>query len=157
MSEGLHLDVYTDGSFHSTYSIYGGGLVIIMDGLDNPLEHKCYGREPQYAAMANVAGELLAAMQALSIAEKAGAASITIYHDYVGIHNWTKERGQKDYWQANKSLSKAYLAYVQHLRSNGMVIDFKHTPGHKGILYNERADKLAKEAIRECIASLAIS
>lgn len=150
----LHLDVYTDGSFHSEYKVYSGGLVILMSGLDNPLEYKVCGNDPKYTPLANIAGEVLAAMQALQIADKAGATSITIYHDYAGIHNWTKEPGEEDYWLAKRMLSKQYVAYVWHLRTDkALKINFKHTPGHSGIEYNELADKLAKAAIREYILS----
>lgn len=154
----VHLDIYTDGSFNSDYKVYGGGLVIYIKGVSEAVEMKVNGNDPRVSRHANVGGELQAAMKALELAVNLGSKSITIYHDFTGIHNWTKQKGEKDYWSADKPLTKAYRLLVEQLRDEyEMEINFVHTPGHSGIQGNERADKLAKEAVAECIKSLGTS
>jgi len=152
-----HLDIYTDGSYDSKTGVYGGALIVLFKNMA-PAELKVAGADPKFSASANVAGELLAAMQAIRLALVAKATSLTIYYDYLGIEKWTLPVGNNaGGWRTKMDLSKAYLAYYQEALKLGLKISFVHVKGHSGNVYNDRADILAREAVKECIKSLATS
>ena len=154
----IQLEVYTDGSYNSNFQVYGGGIVVIVEGYPDPLDLKVSGNKKEFSTYANAAGELLAAMQAIKLAVKLGATSLKIHHDYMGVRAWTLPKGVNGSWRPKVELTKAYAAYVNSARVNhGLLIDFVHVKAHKGDALNNRADALAKEAVRECIKSLGIS
>lgn len=165
MQNELMLSIWTDGSFDSDYKIYGGGMVIKIDSYpegypipkNGPLESKVSGHDPRYAVHANVAGELLAVMSAISIAKAMRATHVRIIYDYEGIELWIRSAKGKPRWRARKELTKMYVAFIEATMASGINIDFEWVKGHGDDPDNERADELAKEAVRECRKSLAIS
>ena len=86
----------------------------------------------------NVAGEIQGAMEATKWAI-AHDEKIVICHDYIGLSEWALGN-----WKTNKKLTKAYAEFMKpylHL------VTFKKVAGHTGVLGNELADKLAKQAL----------
>ena len=81
-------------------------------------------------------------MAAITKAKELGIKALTICYDYEGVKQWALpvEKG----WKANNPLSRGYRAFV---RDCGVTLSFVHTKGHTGIPGNERADRLAKEAV----------
>lgn len=154
---GLRLEAYVDGSFDSKTGVYGGGVVVLIDGVPKPFMYKQSGNNPEAAQMANISGELLAAVSAIEIAMQLNAESIKIYHDYVGIANWVKQPNEEGFWKAKKPLTRTYAGLVRDARNSGLKIFFEHVRAHTGVEYNELADRLAMEAVRECTTSSAIS
>ena len=48
--------------------------------------------------------------------------------------------------ESKKSLFIIYVNFIENNRDK-INITFKHTPSHKGIIYNEEVDKLAKSSL----------
>jgi ribonuclease H-related protein len=129
------LDVFVDGSYVNgryawSYVVYEGKTLV----------HEDYGvgSNPEAASMNNVAGELAAAMRAAKWAVS-NKKLITIHHDYQGISSWVDGS-----WKAKNSMTQAYRDFMQSYRN---IVKFNKVAGHTGIEGNERADKLARQAL----------
>ena len=133
------MSVYVDGSFDKKSGYFGyGGVVIYQDTV------KTYkgGRNTEgLAKMRNVAGEIIATMHAVKIAQKSGAKNVVIYHDYRGIAEWALGS-----WQAKNDYTKEYQSYMQD-KAKELAIGFVKVAAHTGNKYNEEADQLAKDGI----------
>ena len=132
---------YVDGSFEKDSGVYGYGVVFIEKN-GNIEEYFDSGREESYQSMRNVSGELLGALKATSLAVEKGYSSIAIFHDYQGIASWAKGE-----WKCNKEKTIEYrekmLSYQKQIK-----ITFHKVLAHSGDYFNERADILAKQAVR---------
>ena len=133
--KGLH--AYIDGSFSDEYQKTGYGAVILYNG---EIKHTISGKSEKYIDMRNVAGELFAAGMALKWAVDNGYKDITLHHDYSGISAWAKGE-----WKAKQEGTINYKNYTDSLKDK-IVIRFVKVKSHSGDLYNDMADKLAKQA-----------
>lgn len=133
---------YVDGSFDKEVGRYSFGCVLLTPE-GEIFRESGNGDNPESAALRNVTGEMLGAMSAVQWAIKRGYVSIEIRYDYMGIEKWvTKE------WKAKTSLTQKYADYME--RCAGRIsISFQKVAAHTGDYYNEEADKLAKQAIRD--------
>ena len=134
------LIAYVDGSFDKHSARYSYGVVLaegskVIDELSNAAD------DPTYAESFQIAGECFGALNAIKWAIDHQYKSIAIYYDYLGIEMWAT--GQ---WKANKKVSQDYVAYFKQF-SNKIDIQFVKVKAHSGVLYNERADELAKRAL----------
>lgn len=132
---------YVDGSYDKETGRYSYGLV--WQYLEECGERFGLGEEASWQRHHNVAGEVLGALEAFKLASKKGAKNVKLYHDYVGIASWAKGE-----WKANFPMTQAYQkaceAYIKALE-----VDFIKVKAHSGNPQNERADKLAKLALKE--------
>jgi ribonuclease HI len=125
---------YTDGACTGNPGPAGAGMVLIVPG---GTVHEGY----EYLGTAtNNVGELTAILRALEAIPKT-AETIAIHTDSkyaIGVltQNWKLKANQALIGQ-----TKAVLA--------GRKVRFVYVPGHSGVPMNERADELAREAIRE--------
>ena len=67
--------------------------------------------------------------------------SLEIHHDYEGIAKWCTGE-----WKANKEATKAYRQYYL-ASSQRLQITFVKVKGHSSDQFNDRADRLAKDAL----------
>lgn len=134
---------YVDGSYNDNTKAYGYGAVVVIDGAEHVLRGSATDAETgdDCGGMRNVAGEINGAKAAVELALEKGCKSLLIYHDYMGIAKWVDGR-----WQARNEHTRAYRDFMQSAQTL-MDIRFEHVKGHTGVDGNERADRLAKEAV----------
>ena len=89
----------------------------------------------------NIAGEIEGVKQAILWAIENKKQKIKIFYDYAGIEKWaTKE------WNAKVKISQEYSKFFDE-KSKLINVEFEHVKAHSGIVYNEKADELAKRAL----------
>lgn len=130
---------YVDGSFDEVSGCYGSGLIIFFGKEEVRISHKY--DNPSMASMRNVAGEIMASVEAMRYCLSIGIKELTIYHDYEGIAKWPTGA-----WKTEKDGTKAYKDFYDKV-SDRLDVKFVKVKGHSGDEYNEVADYLAKEAI----------
>ena len=131
---------FVDGSFNSDTGVYGYGGFLRYDGKEVIL--KGNGDNPDMAAMRNVAGEIEGSLRAMEEASSLGLSDLDVYYDYQGISSWTNGD-----WKAKNACTKAYANKVDEYKRNGLNVKFIKVDGHTGVEGNEKADKLAKQAV----------
>ena len=133
--DDVDFEVYTDGSFID--GKYSYGYAFVKDG-EVVLESNGVGEDLGAASMRNVAGEIAAVLHAVEKAKSLNAR-IRIYHDYSGISHWVTGD-----WQAKNVFTQAY---VEFMRANHGLYEFKKVTGHSGDRFNDYVDRLAKKAL----------
>ena len=130
---------YVDGSYNESTGEYSAGIVILTSKEKLTFSQK--GNNTKLASMRNVAGEIKAAEFAMDYACKNNYRKLTIYHDYEGIEKWCTGE-----WKAGKEGTQKYKQFYDEV-SKKISITFVKVAAHAGNLYNEEADRLAKEAV----------
>ncbi len=133
--KGLY--IYVDGSFmpHSEYA--GWSWVAVDNGKEIASDS---GRTPGPAMSRNIDGEVYAAWKAMEFLAKKKRKGV-ICHDYEGIAYWAEGK-----WKTNSSVSQIYVNRIADVK---MWATFEKVTGHSGNEWNDKADRLAKEAIGE--------
>ena len=132
---------YTDGSYNDEIKKYSYG-VVIFDKNKNKFNLSGNGQNPKYIDSKNIAGEVIAVINALDWAVSNYYDKIKIYHDYEGIPYWIKGE-----WKTKSDISKS-LVYIVNNRYKDLIdIKFEHIEGHTNNRFNEEADRLAKSAL----------
>lgn len=135
------LIAYVDGSFDADNMIYAYGCVLILpDG--SIKEFNGNGNNQENAKLRNVTGEMLGAMHSVKYAIDNGYKSIDIRYDYAGIECWVT-----GVWSAKNELTRKYAATMKKWSKN-ISIHFTKVAAHTNVEYNERADQLAKAALK---------
>ena len=130
---------YVDGSFNAATKVYGAGAVLFIGDDEKPVYLSQPGNHPAFIGARNVAGEVMAATLVIEACKKIpNLEELTLYYDYAGIECWAKGS-----WRTNTTLSRAYKDSVKSLPFK---LAFRKVKAHSGDPYNEKADKLAKEA-----------
>ena len=131
---------YIDGSFNSKTSVYGFGAILIIDNKEYIFK-KGYEEIDEYTENRNVAGEIKAAGFIINYAFKQGIKRLHIFYDYQGIESWyTKE------WKANTKIAQEYAKFSDNMNGKIEVV-FHKVKSHTNNKYNDKVDKLAKEAV----------
>ena len=134
------LIAFVDGSFDVKSGSYGFGCVII-DPEQKLTRLNGKADKSEAATARNVAGELLATMNAVKYAAEHSYKKLTVYHDYEGIEKWYNGK-----WKAQSFVAVAYLEFVRKYRSF-VSVSFVKVEAHTGNTLNEEADRLAKSAL----------
>lgn len=136
-----YLVAFTDGSFDKDLKRYSYGVQFILpDG--NQSDICGYGSNPEYIDSNNIIGEIFGVINALDWAVSNNFEKIKIYHDYEGLAKWITGD-----WEANSKASKMYLALFDAKFKDVLEVIFVKVPGHSNVVYNEKADQLAKAAL----------
>ena len=130
---------YVDGSYDVTTGSFSYGMVMFHDGKEQHFSKKFENHN--LASMRNVAGEIEGARAAMQYCLDKGIKSVKIYHDYIGIAAWCTGE-----WKAKQEGTMDYALFYR-AASLHVDISFQKVKGHSGDMYNELADKLAKEAL----------
>ena len=132
---------YVDGSYDVKTGAYSYGIVLLFHSGDvKTLNGK--SENDKAASMRNVAGELKGAAVAMQYAVNNGYEKLTIFHDYEGIGKWARKE-----WKTNLEATKAYADYCDKIYKTLKKLEFVKVAAHTGVIYNELADELAKEAL----------
>lgn len=144
---------YVDGSNLSDGSKYSWGVVLFHKKKESKQKYNMSSTtkveiyrdsdDQRFVKYRNVSGELFASMSAIDYAVENEAKKLTIYHDYSGIRHWALNE-----WKAKNNLSKMYSEFVNE-RKQLLEIEFVKVDGHTGDIFNERADELAKFALKD--------
>tara|TARA_B110000971_G_scaffold13278_1_gene12345 strand:- start:276 stop:704 length:429 start_codon:yes stop_codon:yes gene_type:complete len=137
--------IYTDGACSGNPGPGGWGAVILNEEKN---ETNISGKEQ---STTNNRMELMAPIMALRKIKK--ASKITIYTDSIylknGITGWIKNWEKNGWKRADKKpVKNKDLWLTLNKLSKEQVIDWKWVKAHAGNKYNEIADKLATEAIK---------
>jgi ribonuclease HI len=133
---------YVDGSFDADNMTYSYGCVIILpDG--SIKEFSGQGNNKENAKLRNVTGEMLGAMRSVRFAINNGYKAIEIRYDYAGIEQWVVGN-----WNTKSELTKKYADAMKKWKKD-IKICFTKVAAHTNVKYNERADQLAKQALRK--------
>lgn len=135
--ENGEVHAFVDGS--SIDGKVGYGIVILRKGVVLEEINGVVDR-PDYCQHHQVGGELVAAVKFFQWCLKNKISRCTIHYDYEGIQKWATGA-----WKANKELTQKYGEYVQKLP---LEITWNKVKSHSGNLWNERADRLAKDAVK---------
>lgn len=118
---------------------YSFGVLLKTSDSENCL-YKAFVNN-DYIQSKNIAGEVEGVKQAILWSIEANKKKIKIFYDYEGIEKWATKQ-----WKSNTRVSKDYVEFFEEY-SKKIKIDFEHTKAHSGIMYNEKADELAKKAL----------
>lgn len=118
---------------------YSFGVLLLTNESEDSL-YKAFV-DKAYMESRNIAGEIEGVKQAILWAIDSNKRRIKIFYDYEGIEKWaTKE------WKSKVKASKEYSNFFDE-KSKLINIEFEHVKAHSGIVYNEKADELAKRAL----------
>lgn len=128
--------IFVDGSYRE--GKYSWAFVAYQDGI---VCHTANGKGTSIedANLRNVAGEIEAVLHAVKWADAVEWQDFTIIHDYSGLAEWACGR-----WKTNLPLTQYYAQKMFPYRSR---VKFQKVTGHTGVVGNELADRLAKEAL----------
>ncbi len=136
------LTAYVDGSYDHRLKRYSFGCVLLTPQ-GELIRESGSGNDPDALPLRNVTGEMLGAMFAVNWAIKNGYKALEICYDYAGIEQWAT-RG----WQAKNDKTRQYADFMQR-SGQSLAISFTKIAAHTGDQYNEEADQLAKQALRQ--------
>lgn len=148
---------YTDGSYcegvnarNEEVKAYGMGVYIKYEDIDEPEEISWGGSVADYIKHRNITGECVAVMGLFTRLEEAYPkyTEVDLYFDLEGIEHWVTRK-----WEANKPLTLSYRDFMWDMQKK-YKINFHNIRGHVGILFNERADQLAKNGAKEELSKL---
>lgn len=142
--KSVHIDsktpyAFVDGSFNKDTCVYGYGGFLVENGNTHTVQGS--GDNSELASMRNVAGEICGVIKAVKLALDLGLKQLTVYYDYLGLEAWANRT-----WKAKKEYTAKYVRCIDKARET-MDIKFVKVTAHTGIPGNEKADKLAKQAV----------
>ena len=133
---------FVDGSFDENTGKYGSGVIAINPNGEQD-EFFRAGDNQKYCSSKNVAGEVMATLLAMDWAVTAKLTKLRIYYDYEGIEKWISGG-----WKAESCIARDYVNIFSQRYKDILDIEFFKVKGHSNNKYNERADQLAKSALR---------
>jgi ribonuclease HI len=129
------LRIYVDGSFMPVSDHAGWSWVAVEDGVEIACAS---GKTPRPAFSRNIDGELYAAWKAMEFLAKKKRKGV-ICHDYEGVASWAKGT-----WKTSSAVSQIYVNRIAEIKNWAT---FEKVTGHSGDEWNDKADRLAKEAL----------
>ncbi len=133
---------FVDGSYSSDSDgkeKYSFGVFLITKEAEYSLYKAIVSND--YMVSKNVAGEIEGVRQAILWTIDNNKQKVKIFYDYEGIEKWAKKE-----WKAKTKIAQEYSKFFDE-KSKLINIEFEHVKAHIGIIYNEKADELAKRAL----------
>ncbi|MCZ6526585.1 MAG: ribonuclease HI [Gammaproteobacteria bacterium] len=141
------IEIYTDGACRGNPGPGGWGVLLRYDSVEKELQ----GAEPDTT---NNRMELTAAIKGLQALKQSSDVRLTTDSTYVknGITQWLQEWKRRDWKTANKKPVKNVDLWQQlDLVNATHEVEWCWVRGHSGHAENERADRLANQAIDEML------
>ena len=136
-----YLVAFTDGSYDEELNRYSYGVAFILP--DGTEESICgYGSNKDYIDSKNIIGEIFGVINAFDWAISNGYEKIKIYHDYEGLSKWLTGE-----WTAKAKVSQMFVRLFKSKFEDFLQVKFVIVPGHSNVIYNEKADQIAKSAL----------
>lgn len=132
---------YIDGSYNHSTNRYGCGGILIVNGKEYIIRKS--GNEKDAIKLKNVAGEIFGAITIMKAARKLKLKRIKLYFDFNGIEDIAL--GKVKPKQKNRFLL-SYRDFFMEVNKY-IKIDFCKVKSHSGIELNNKADRLAKQAV----------
>ncbi|MDR0918618.1 MAG: ribonuclease H family protein [Oscillospiraceae bacterium] len=130
---------FVDGSYNYETSESGLGVLFLLpDGSEIELSEK----SRKFKEFRNIAGEILAVTRAVEWCVAKGYKKVSIFFDFTGIRSWALGK-----WDAKTVLTQFYKNFIDEHR-NVIDMEFVKVAGHSNNIYNNRVDKLAKNAVK---------
>jgi len=149
-AESTVVDIYTDGACSGNPGPGGWGAVLRFGGY----EKEIFGGEPGHTT--NNRMELMAAIQALETLTRPAIVRLHTDSTYLrsGITSWLPT-WKRNGWRtaAKQPVKNADLWQRLEAAVEGHQVDWLWVKGHAGHPENERADALARQAIRDLLAA----
>lgn len=136
----LDAHAYVDGSYNPNLKKASYGLVMFLGKEVLELRGMAFETDNR---VSNYDGEIQGAIKAMEICASRGVKKLFLYYDFIGIKDDGK--GKK---KIKKVIGERYREYYRYLKDKVM-IDFVKVKAHSGEKYNNRADFLAKQALKE--------
>ncbi|GAA5414413.1 ribonuclease H family protein [Ureaplasma ceti] len=138
-----YLVAFTDGSYNKELNRYGYGVQLIKSNGEE--ENICgSGSNEKYLPEKNVAGEAFGVINALDWAISNNYDKLKIYHDYEGLNKWLTGE-----WTPKSNVAKMYTNLFESKFKALLQVEFVKIKGHSNIVYNDKADALAKMALND--------
>ena len=136
---------FVDGSYDAARQAGGYGVVYLEEFGAETLLHGGFTAQdhPELIELRNVAAELLGVRSAVKKALADQKRKLTIFYDYAGIECWAKGT-----WKTNLPVTREYASFMKETFPVLSLV-FQKVPAHTGVVYNEKADRLAKKAAEE--------
>ena len=131
---------YVDGSYDNSKKKYSYGIVLLSR--DSEITLHGWDNHPDLVGSRNVAGELLGTVIAIYKAIELGYKKIYVHYDYEGIEKWITGE-----WKASSVAATTYRDRI-NITKGHVQIEFIKVAAHTGVIYNEKADELAKLALK---------
>lgn len=141
----LAVEIFTDGACRGNPGPGGWGALLRYPRHETSL----YGAE---SLTTNNRMELMAAISALRVLKESCKVLLTTDSEYVkkGITEWLKNWKRRGWLTASKQpVKNSDLWDLLDKQTQNHQVTWHWTRGHSGHPYNERADKLANQAIDE--------
>lgn len=138
------LVAFTDGGYSGKNKICGYGVYIIKPHETSPIEISDIVKTDRFIHSNNIGPEVMAVISAFDWALSNGYDKITIFHDFKGIGEWGVGN-----WNANSEIAIWFVKKINEKYKDLLDIKYIWVPGHKGIEFNEVADRLATEAMNK--------
>ena len=132
---------YIDGSYNYDTNRYGCGGILVVNGKEYIIRKS--GNEKDAIKLKNVVGEIFGAITIMKAARKLKLKRIKLYFDFNGIEDIAL--GKVKPKQKNRFLL-SYRDFFMEVNKY-IKIDFCKVKSHSGIELNNRADRLAKQAV----------
>lgn len=133
----MSLNIYVDGSYCKLENINGVGCVMV----EGNEEIHSISKQTKGNNQWNVGAEIESALTAVNWAIDNGYEAVIINYDYLGIEMWATGS-----WNANNPITSSYARKMRELAQQ-INISFNKVKAHSGDVFNDLADKLAKQAI----------
>lgn len=134
---------YVDGSYDNESKRFSYGCIIFHKNEKKTLSN-AYS-DPVAGTMHNVAGEIMGALTAMKWCVTNNVQNLHLYYDYAGIEKWCTGE-----WQTKSPHTKKYKEiYDRYVTKHALKVTFHKVKGHSGDKYNNEADRLARQALKQ--------